>query len=157
MNKLEALSAFHNAFGIKKPNKMDTQEYSDFLALRTSLLKEEYEEGRDAMVSIQATLSEGMSPTLEQKAELFDAYVDMLYLIYGTADLLDVDIDAMFAEVHASNMSKLDENGNPIINGENGVLDETRPLGKVLKSDKFREPELKQFVIDKIEQTELDI
>lgn len=39
-----------------------------------------------------------------------------------------------------SNMSKLGEDGKPIINGQNGVLDETRPLGKVLKGKNFFPP-----------------
>jgi hypothetical protein len=37
-------------------------------------------------------------------------------------------------------MSKLDDNGKPLINGENGVFDETRPIGKVIKSKNFSEP-----------------
>jgi hypothetical protein len=43
-------------------------------------------------------------------------------------------------------MSKLDENGNPIINGENGIYDETRPFGKVLKSKNYFSPNLEQVL-----------
>jgi hypothetical protein len=43
-------------------------------------------------------------------------------------------------------MSKLDEYGKPIINGEQ-VLDTTRPLGKVLKSANYLKPNIKQFLI----------
>jgi hypothetical protein len=35
-------------------------------------------------------------------------------------------------------MSKLDTNGKPIINGENGVLDMSRAIGKVLNQRIFR-------------------
>jgi predicted HAD superfamily Cof-like phosphohydrolase len=55
-------------------------------------------------------------------------------------------IEKAFNEVHASNMSKLDNDGKPIINGLNGVLDNTRPIGKVLKSNNFFEPDLKQLI-----------
>ena len=52
----------------------------------------------------------------------------------GTPKLL---INA-FDEVHRSNMSKLDENGNPIF----------REDGKVIKSNLFSEPDLK-FILEK--------
>ena len=55
-------------------------------------------------------------------------------------------IEKCFEEVNRSNMSKLDEVGLPIINGENEVFDPTRPLGKVLKSYNYSPPNLKQFL-----------
>ena len=55
-------------------------------------------------------------------------------------------IEKAFDEVQDSNMSKLDDEGLPIINGENGVWDESRPKGKILKSKNFFEPNLKQFL-----------
>ena len=80
--------------------------------------------------------------------EIFDAILDRLFLAFGDAvshGLQDKLIDG-FNEVVASNMSKLDEVGLPIINGENGVWDESRPKGKILKSKNFFEPNLKQFL-----------
>ena len=80
--------------------------------------------------------------------EIFDAILDRLFLAFGDAvchGLQDKLIDG-FNEVVASNMSKLDEVGLPIINGENGVFDPTRPLGKVLKSYNYSPPNLKQFL-----------
>jgi hypothetical protein len=63
-------------------------------------------------------------------------------IIHGLQDKL---IDG-FQEVFRSNMSKLDSNGKPIINGKNGILDGSRPLGKVLKSKGYSEPNIKQFL-----------
>ena len=80
--------------------------------------------------------------------EIFDAILDRLFLAFGDAvshGLQDKLIDG-FNEVVRSNMSKLDNNGKPLINGENGVWDETRPKGKILKSQNFFEPNLKQFL-----------
>ena len=80
--------------------------------------------------------------------EIFDAILDRLFLAFGDAvchGLQDKLIEG-FEEVNRSNMSKLDEVGLPIINGENGVLDESRPLGKILKSKNYSEPNLKQFL-----------
>lgn len=51
-----------------------------------------------------------------------------------------------FDIVHASNMSKLGENGKPVINGENGVFDERKPKGKVLKSNLFKDPDFSELL-----------
>ena len=80
--------------------------------------------------------------------EIFDAILDRLFLAFGDAvchGLQDKLIEG-FNEVVRSNMSKLDNNGKPIINGEDNVWDESRPKGKILKSKNFFEPNLKQFL-----------
>ena len=80
--------------------------------------------------------------------EIFDAILDRLFLAFGDAvshGLQDKLIDG-FNEVVRSNMSKLDNNGKPLINGEDDVWDESRPKGKILKSQNFFEPNLKQFL-----------
>ena len=80
--------------------------------------------------------------------EIFDAILDRLFLAFGDAvshGLQDKLIDG-FNEVVRSNMSKLDNNGKPVINGEDNVWDESRPKGKILKSKNFFEPNLKQFL-----------
>ena len=63
-----------------------------------------------------------------------DALTDLAYVLFGTyiSHGLQDAAEALFAEVHRSNMSKLDENGQPIY----------REDGKVLKSERFTEPEL---------------
>lgn len=79
---------------------------------------------------------------------ILDSKIDQLYILAGSIlehGLQDVFMRA-FEHVHESNMSKLDENGQPIINGENGVYDESRPKGKVLKSPGYYPPNLKQFL-----------
>ena len=80
--------------------------------------------------------------------EIFDAILDRLFLAFGDAvshGLQDKLIDG-FNEVVRSNMSKLDNNGRPLINGEDDVWDESKPKGKILKSKNFFEPNLKQFL-----------
>ena len=80
--------------------------------------------------------------------EIFDAILDRLFLAFGDAvshGLQDKLIDG-FNEVVRSNMSKLDNNGKPLINGEDDVWDESKPKGKILKSQNFFEPNLKQFL-----------
>ena len=50
----------------------------------------------------------------------------------------------LFEAVHESNMSKLDENGTPIIN--DGILDPSKPIGKILKGKNYFEPRLKEIL-----------
>ena len=53
----------------------------------------------------------------------------------------------LFTEVFNSNMSKLDNNGKPIINElDSPYYDERKPIGKILKSNNFFEPNLKAIL-----------
>ena len=53
----------------------------------------------------------------------------------------------LFTEVFNSNMSKLDNNGKPIINELNSpYYNPRKPIGKILKSDNFFEPNLKAIL-----------
>ena len=65
-----------------------------------------------------------------------DALTDLLYVVYGMGLMYGIDLDACFKEVHRSNMSKLDENGNPIY----------REDGKVLKGNNYSPPDLKRIL-----------
>jgi predicted HAD superfamily Cof-like phosphohydrolase len=125
------LKEFNKAFGIKTSGNI----YSP-CELRFNLMQEENEE------YITSYLSNN------PKKELVDAIADMLYILSGTIvhHGLEDDIQEAFDIVHASNMSKLDDNGKPIINGKNGAYDESRPMGKVLKSNNFKEPDFKNIL-----------
>ena len=65
-----------------------------------------------------------------------DALADILYVTYGAAHAFGIDVDACFAEVQRSNMSKLGEDGKPIY----------REDGKVLKGPNYSEPDLKSVL-----------
>jgi predicted HAD superfamily Cof-like phosphohydrolase len=82
--------------------------------------------------------------------EVFDSILDRLFLVFGDAVAhgLQGCLLQGFEEVYWSNMSKLDENGSPIINGENGAFDDTRPFGKVLKSKNYYKPQLKSILYE---------
>lgn len=66
--------------------------------------------------------------------EVADAIADMAYLVIGAAVEHGIELDPIFDAVHKSNMSKLDENGKPII----------REDGKVMKSDKYFPPKIEK-------------
>lgn len=95
-------------------------------ALRLSLIEEEYlDELRPAVKNADMI-------------ETVDALADLVYVIYGFAVELGVDLDEVIAEVHRSNMSKLDAEGNPIY----------REDGKVLKGPNFSEPDIADVIYD---------
>lgn len=123
----DKLKEFNEAFKIPVQGNIDEQSI-----LRFSLMKEENEEYRDA----------------PNKKEILDAVTDMLYILAGTIvhHGLEEDIQEAFDIVHASNMSKLDDDGKPLINGEKGVLVPGKPLGKVIKSENFVEPDFTEIL-----------
>ncbi len=61
-----------------------------------------------------------------------DALADLKYVVEGAALEWGIPLQACFLEVHDSNMSKLGEDGRPIL----------REDGKVLKGPGFRPPDL---------------
>lgn len=132
--QIKQLETFQTAFNStvnKKPTLINKEE----ALLRVKLLQEELDEMKEAIEN-------------DDLVELLDAVTDIWFLntgdivVFGFQDIAEKAFD----EVTKSNMSKLDENGKPIINGENGIYDETRPLGKILKSKNYFEPNLKQFL-----------
>ena len=70
----------------------------------------------------------------EDCVKVFDALVDQLYILIGTAHAFGMAdaLEAGFEEVHRSNMTKLDADGKPVY----------REDGKVIKSALFQAPDL---------------
>ena len=77
---------------------------------------------------------------LKKNMHLFSLYGrwDDLFVLLGTIIKhgLQDKIEPIFNEIHRSNMSKLDDEGNPIYNEE----------GKVLKGKNYKEPDLSILV-----------
>lgn len=125
---------FHKAFNARvstKPTMISVEEG----LLRYELMKEELEEYKQAILDQDLVM-------------VLDALTDMSYINCGNYVVhgLQEVAEEAFQEVQNSNMSKLDKNGNPVINGENGALDKRKPLGKILKGENFFEPNLEQFI-----------
>ena len=103
--------------------------------LRFKLMKEENEEYMEAQMN-------------GDLIEVADALGDQLFVLLGTIishGMQDI-IVPVFNEITASNMSKLDENGEPVINGLNGVYDDTKPKGKIVKSNLYFPPNIAKFL-----------
>ncbi|QQV90523.1 nucleotide pyrophosphohydrolase [Polaribacter phage Freya_1] len=84
----------------------------------------------------------------ENLTEVADSLIDMQEILLGmfAEHGLLSRFERLYNEVHKSNMSKLDDNGKPLINGKNGVFDDTRPIGKVIKSSNFIEPDFTHII-----------
>jgi predicted HAD superfamily Cof-like phosphohydrolase len=119
MDVAAAVAAFHHAF--RRPmREQPSADIDPALArLRVELIREEVSEFVAA--SQQGDL-----------VGIADALADIVYVVYGTALTYGIDLDAVLREVHRSNMTKLDTDGNPVL----------RKDGKVLKSARYSPPDI---------------
>jgi len=74
--------------------------------------------------------------TATEAEEVLKELADVVYTAYGKAAAHGWDLDEAFRRVHASNMSKLDDHGNPIY----------RDDGKVCKGPNYSPPDLSDLV-----------
>ncbi|MEV1019756.1 MazG nucleotide pyrophosphohydrolase domain-containing protein [Streptomyces sp. NPDC050264] len=102
---------------------------------RETLLTEEAHEAAEALTHLAKTLRTGGDPLTAYQA-VAKELADVLYVTYGAADALGIDLPAVFTEVHRSNMSKLDANGHVL----------RRADGKVLKGPAYQPPNLDDLV-----------
>ena len=122
MSNFNKVGTFMKTFGQEVKTKPSFS--SDKInKLRIDLIKEELEELQEAMKN-------------NDLLEVADALTDILYVTYGAGHALGIDLDKCFDEVQNSNMSKLDENGEPIYNES----------GKVMKGPNYFKPDLSKFV-----------
>ena len=112
-NQLEMVQEFHEIYkiGFNKTPVVDLGIIKN--RLRFDLMKEENEEYLEAVEK-------------NDLAEIADALGDMLYILCGTIleHGLQDKIEAVFAEIHRSNLSKLDADGNPIYREDGKVIKE---------------------------------
>ena len=122
---------FHDAFGIGNAEQPTSELSSSEMQLRFDLMREENEEYLEAARN-------------GDLVEVADALGDMLYILCGTIlkHGLQGKMTEVFEEIQRSNMSKLDENGEPIY----------REDGKVLKSDLYFKPDIATILGLEIEQ-----
>jgi predicted HAD superfamily Cof-like phosphohydrolase len=122
MTNFEKVKTFMKTFGqeVKEKSSFSSDKINE---LRFNLIKEELEELRIAMDT-------------KNLVEVTDALTDILYVTYGAGHAFGIDLDKCFDEVQQSNMSKLDDHGNPIYNDS----------GKVMKGPKYFKPNLSKFI-----------
>jgi len=124
-DKIDAVKAFHTAFKIGYRTTPKANLGLEKNMLRYKLMREENEEYLEAANN-------------GDLVEVADALGDMLYILCGTIieHGLQHKIEAVFEEIQRSNMSKLNEEGEPIY----------RDDGKVLKGPNYFKPNLKKIL-----------
>ncbi len=125
MNRqIKHVKDFHNAFSIPVRENPSIPE-NERCTLRYKLISEELEEFKNAYET-------------GDLVEAADALTDMAYVLFGSVLEFGLQgkFEELFEEVQRSNMSKLDADGKPIY----------REDGKVLKSELFTPPNLKEII-----------
>jgi predicted HAD superfamily Cof-like phosphohydrolase len=116
---LDAAMAFHSAFDLPRQALPNAAIEKSLAKIRVALLEEEVGEYIEAV-------------SQSDLVAIADALADIVYVIYGTAVTYGIDLDRVLSEVHRSNMSKLDRDGQPLIRAD----------GKVIKSDQYFPPDV---------------
>ena len=125
IEKIKHVEKFHDVFKIgnryEPTGVVPESEYT----LRYNLIKEENEEYLEACKNGDIV-------------EIADALGDQLYILFGTIlrHGLQHKIEEVFDEIQRSNMSKLDEKGEPIF----------REDGKIMKSNLYFRPDIKAIL-----------
>ena len=125
LGELAQVNEFHEVFQIgKAPKEISLVPKKEYI-LRYDLAKEELDEYLEACQN-------------NDLKEIADALGDQLYILCGTIlkHGLQYKIYDVFEEIHRSNMSKLDENGEPIFRAD----------GKVLKGKGYFKPDIKKVL-----------
>jgi predicted HAD superfamily Cof-like phosphohydrolase len=122
--QLKAVEQFHTAFGQENgtwPRNLSVEEAE----LRHRLMAEENDEYLEAC-------------TDNSLVEIADALGDQLYILCGTILKHGMQhiIEDVFEEIQASNMSKLGEDGLPIL----------REDKKILKGPNYFKPDIAKFI-----------
>jgi RimJ/RimL family protein N-acetyltransferase/NTP pyrophosphatase (non-canonical NTP hydrolase) len=104
----DMVAEFHAKFGTAAAGAQRTS------AVRRAFLAEEYQEYESA-------------EDAGDRVEIADALADIVYVVYGTALSYEIDLNAVLAEVHASNMTK----DAPL-----------EPGGKAVKGPGYRPPDI---------------
>lgn len=155
MTPQEMVKEFHDVYRVAGAD-LPTPMSVSLRDLRLKLIAEEFEELvaasgfefraviRDGSQEIELAHVEGSQQNL---VEMADGLGDIVYVCYGMAIAMGIDLDKVIEEIHESNMSKLGEDGEPIINGiTNSVIDQRFPKGKVLKGPNYRKPDIAKVI-----------
>lgn len=118
-NPQALVTEFHRAFGLPIGDRPTAEVTSALTDLRLRLLRDEVQELAEAVAAGDVA---GMAQEM----------ADVVYVVYGYAITNGIPLDAVVAEVHRANMSKLGPDGRPVM----------REDGKVLKGPNYRLPDV---------------
>lgn len=114
-----------------------SQMFADGLNIETtlweSLINEECKELFKALEDFHA------SPVMNHKAEVAKEAIDLIYVVAGLLNNLNVPADLVWDEVHASNMLKVDPRTGKVVK---------RYDGKILKPEGWQKPDILKILLE---------
>ena len=133
MTLLEQAIAFREAFNQEMIEGMTRYGFvkERLFNMQAGLIEEEANEFLQAARDL-----EGAPNTPANHVEVLKELSDVVFVCYQFAAAYVLDLDTAMQRVYESNMSKLDDNGNPIY----------RDDGKVLKGPNYKKPDLMDLV-----------
>ena len=133
MTLLEQAIAFREAFNQEMIEGMTRYGFvkERLFNMQAGLIEEEANEFLQAARDL-----EGAPNTPTNHVEVLKELSDVVFVCYQFAAAYGLDLDTAMQRVYESNMSKLDDNGNPIY----------RDDGKVLKGPNYQKPNLFDLV-----------
>ena len=133
MTLLEQAIAFREAFNQEMIDGMTRYGFvkERLFNMQAGLIEEEANEFLQAARDL-----EGAPNTPANHVDVLKELSDVVFVCYQFAAAYGLDLDAAMQRVYESNMSKLDDDGNPIY----------RDDGKVLKGPNYKKPELMDLI-----------
>lgn len=128
IEKINSVKEFHTVFKIGSREEPSGAIPEAEYMLRHRLMQEENDEYLEACKR-------------GDLVEIADALGDKMYILFGSIlkHGLQYKIEEIFDEIQKSNMSKLDDNGQPIF----------REDGKIMKSKNYFKPDIKKILAPK--------
>ena len=118
--------AWRRKFLFPMPGDTDYKEMLDSaIWFQLSLISEEYFEMRQEVINVAG---EGA----ESRADLLKEMADVVFTVFQMSALLDMDLSTALDRIYESNMTKVNDDGNPVFN-ENG---------KAMKTENYVKPDL---------------
>jgi predicted HAD superfamily Cof-like phosphohydrolase len=122
MSPEQMLREFHAAAGLPLPDRPTARPELGSQTGRAAIVAEEL---RELATAVEAG----------DIVEIADACADIVYGVIGTAVTYGIPFDAVFAEVHRSNMTKV-RPGPPVLNAD----------GKILKGPNYQPPRIAELL-----------
>ena len=123
------LSAQQQAQEFRKSFRVSNSTSPASRTMQRTLIVEEFKEFLDAENQLIKGFAVNAADCLKELA-------DLVYVCYQYAENLGWDLDEALHRVHQSNLSKLDDNGQPLYRND----------GKVLKGPNYQPPNLNNLV-----------
>ena len=133
MTRLQEALGFRETFGQPIVGSIDlsTDELKKLWDMQLDLIEEECGELFDATDVIREE-----TENVAKRENVLKELSDLVFVCYQFAACFGLDLDEALARVYKSNLTKLDEQGNPIY----------REDGKVLKGPNYCPPDLNSLV-----------